>query len=111
MKTYDSYLELLNLKDEYDNFDFHGESHTTINILQSTQCIKLYKLNLIIHRGKITLIKNIGINYALKINIETTETNLLEFRFFDVLSPGLYTLKMEFHGRLTENSSKEFFKS
>jgi len=60
--TYDSYLaRLLNLK--RDSFHFHGESHTTINILQPTQCIKLHKLNLIIHQGKITLIKNNGINY------------------------------------------------
>jgi len=64
---------------------------------------------LIIHRGKITLIKNNGINYALEIITETS--NLLEFNFFNVLSPGLYTLKMEFLGRSTENSSKVFFKS
>jgi len=53
MGTNDSYLtKLLNLKEEYDSFYFHGESHTTINILQSTQYIKLHKLNLIIHKKK-----------------------------------------------------------
>jgi len=112
METYNSYLaELLNSKDEYDRFDFHGESHTTINILKSTQYIKLHKLNLIIFRGKITLITNNGINYAPNINTENSETNLLEFYFINVLPPGLYTLKMEFLGRLTGNSTKEFFKS
>jgi len=111
METYDSYLvELLNLKDEHI-FVFYGESHTTINILQSTQYIKLHMLNLIIYHEKTTLIKNNGINYALTINTETYKTNLLEFDSFNVLSPGLYTLKFKFFGRLTENSSKEFFKS
>jgi len=107
MGTYDSYLtKLLNLKE--DSFYFRGESRTTINILQSTQYIKLHKLNLIIDLKKITLIKNNGINYELKITTETFETNLLEFRFFNVLSPGLYTLKLEFFG-LTETSSKSFY--
>jgi len=98
-----------NLKDKY--ISFHGKSSTTINILQCTKYIKLHMLNLIIHRGNITLIKNNGINYALEINTETSETNLLEVGYFNVLSPGLYTLKMEFDGHLTENSAKNFFKS
>jgi len=99
------------LKHEYDGFNFHGESSTTINILHFTQHIKLHMLNLIINKGRIKLIKNNGIIYALKKYIETSERNLLELRFFNVLSPGLYTLKMEFRGLLTENSAKSFFKS
>jgi len=55
----DSYLaKILNLKEEYDSFYFHGECYTIINILQCTQYIRLHKLNLIIHREKIKLIKN-----------------------------------------------------
>jgi len=111
METYDSYLEKLpNLKDEYDSFYFHGESHTTINILQSTQYIKLYMLNLIIGFCCV-LIKNNGIIYALKENTVTSKTNLLEISFLNVLSPGLYILKIEFLGRFTENSSKKIFTS
>jgi len=90
--------------------DFYGESSTIINILQSTKYIKLHVLNLIIHQEKITLIKNNGVTYVLKTYIETYKTNLLELNFFNVLSPGLYTLKLEF-GRSTENFSKNFFKS
>jgi len=43
--------------------------------------------------------------------IEVLKRNLLEFRFSNVLSPGLYILKTEFLGDLTESSSKNFFKS
>jgi len=103
-------IKLLNFKNEDDSFYFLGESHTTINILQSTQYIKLYMLKLIISDWS-TLIKNNGIIYALKkytVKIYS-ETNLLEFYFFNVLSPGLYTLKLGFFGRLTETSSKSFY--
>jgi len=103
--------KLLNLKNENDSFNFHGESSITINILQPTQYIKMHMLKLIINNWSITLITNNGIIYALKRYTETPETNLLEFFFSNVLSPGLYTFKMEFFGLLTENSSKSFFKS
>jgi len=105
-------FENYDLKNKYSIFDFYGKSSTIINILQSTQYIKLHRLNLII-LGEITLIKNNGITYALNYiqTFKTLETNLLEFRFFNVLSPGLYTLKMQFFGHLTENSSKKYFKS
>jgi len=99
------------LKDKYSIFDFYGESSTIINVLQSTKYINLYALNLIIYQGKITLIKNNGVTYALKTCIETLKTNLLEFHFLNVLSPGLYTLKIEFFGHLIENFSKNFFES
>jgi len=111
METYDScWAELLNFKIEYEGFNFLGESRTTINILQSTKYIKLH-INLIIFPWKVTIIKNNGITYALKNFIPNSETNLSEYHFFDVLSPGLYVLKIGFHGRLTEASSKNFFKS
>jgi len=99
------------LKIDCDSFEFYGESSTIINILQSTKYIKLHALNLFIRRGKITLIKNNGVTYTMKTHIETHQTNLLEFNFYNVLFPGLYTLKMEFFGHLTENFSKNFFKS
>jgi len=112
MEAYDLYWpKQLNLKNKNDSFNIHGESSITINILLSTRYIKLHKLNLIIFHENITLIKNNGITYALKNSLQISETNLLEFYFSSVLSPGLYTLKIEFFGRLTENSSKNVFKN
>jgi len=105
-QNYDFYLKI-----KYDIFEFYGESSTVINILQSTKYIKLHVLNLLIHLEEITLIKNNGVTYALKTSIETFATNLLELDFFNVLSPGLYTLKMKFLGHLKEKFSKNFFKS
>jgi len=104
-ENYDFYYKI-----EYSFFEFSGESSTTINILQSTKYIKLHALNLFIHQGKITLTKNNGVTYALKTYIETHETNILEFHFCNVLSPGIYTLKMEFFGQLAENFLKSSFK-
>jgi len=100
------WAKLLNFTNEYNSFYFYGESNTTINILQSTQYIKLHIINSIIISWKITIIKNNGITY--KNYTKTFKTNLLEFHFTNVLSPGLYTLKMGFLGRLTENFSKNF---
>jgi len=57
------------------------------------------------------MIKNNGITYKRKSYTETSKTNLLEFRFLNVLSPGLYTLKVAFFGHLTETFSKNFIKS
>jgi len=85
----DFYWTKLNIKNEYDSFNFHGESSTTINILQSTQYIKLHMLNLhIINDSNIILIKNSGIIYAPKTYIKTYKTNYSTFHFSDVLSPG-----------------------
>jgi len=113
MGKYDLYWPmLLHMKDEYDSFNFVGESSTTINILKSTQYIKFNILNLrVINQSNITLIRNSGITYAPKNYTEISETNLIEFYFSDILYPGLYTFKMEFFGQLKENSTKGFFKS
>jgi len=111
METYESYwTKPLNLKKENDSFTFNGESHTTINILRSTQYIKVHALNLTLYED-ITLIRNHGIIYVLKYDIDESETNIFRLYFFNVLSPGLYTLKLIFSGQLTESSSKNFFKS
>jgi len=110
MEAYDLYWsKLLNLKNENDSFNFYGESNITINILQSTQCIKLHTLNLIIIPWKEIMIKNNGIIYELKKYLEISETYLLESQFLSVFSPGLYTLKLKFVGHLTEDSAKNFF--
>jgi len=108
----DFYWTKLNIKNEYDSFNFYGESSTTINILLSTQHIKLHMLSLdIINDSNITFIKSNGIIYAPKTYIKAYETNISEFRFTDILPPGIYTFKIEFFGLLTENSEKSFFKS
>jgi len=112
MDAYDLYWpKILNLKNEYDSFNFHGESSITINILQSTQYIKLHKQDLIIIPWKITMIKNNGIIYVLEEYLQTPETYLLESQFPSAISPGLYTLKLEFVSHLTENSAKNFLRS
>jgi len=99
------------VENKYNIFDYYGESSIIIIIFQSTKYIKLHMINLIIYREKVTLIKNNGVTYALKNYIESYETNLLEFCFFNELSPGLYTLKMEFSGHLTDIFSNNFLKS
>jgi len=112
MEAYDLYWsKLLNLKNENDSFNFYGESNITINILQSTQYIKLHILNLIVIPWKVIMIKNNGIIYEVEKYLETSETYLLESQFLSVISPGLYTLKLEFVGHLTEDSAKNFFRS
>jgi len=104
--------KLLNLKNKTDSFNFYGESIITISILQSTQYIKLHTLNLIIFPWKvITMIKNNGIIYKLEKYLQTSETYLLTSQFPSVISPGLYTLKLEFFGHLTEDSAKNFFRN
>jgi len=103
--------KILNLENKNDIFNFYGESNITINILQSTQYIKFHKLNLIIIPWKITMIKNNGIIYKLEKSLQTSETYLLESQFLSVLSPGLYTLKLEFVGHFTEDSLKNVFKT
>jgi len=110
MQAYDFYRPKLNIKNENDSFNFDGKSSITFNILQPTQYIKMHMLNLIINYQSL-LIKNNGIIYSLKRYTEIPETNLYEFLFSNVLSPGLYTFEMEFFGRLTENSANNFFKS
>jgi len=112
MKAYNLYWpKLLNLKNENDSFYFNGWSNITISILQPTQYIKLHIQNLIIVPWKITMIKNNGIIYELEENLRTSELYLLKSQFSVVLSPGLYTMKLEFLGHLTEDSAKNFFRS
>jgi len=103
--------QLSDLKNEYDSFHFRGESNITINILQSTQYIKMHTQNLFIIPWKITIIKNNGIIYELEENLLTSETYVLKSQFPVVLSPGLYTLKLKFVGYLTEDWAKNFFRS
>jgi len=113
MEGYDIYnsklLHFIGFKNENGSFNFYGKSNITINILQSTQYIKLHKLNLIIIPWKVTMIKNNGIFYELKECLRTSETYVLKSQFLSVLSPGLYTLKLEFIVHLTEGSAKNFF--
>jgi len=108
LKTYSHSAELLNLRNEYESFNFCGVSNTTINILQSTRYIKLHIVDLIVISSEITLIKNNGIIYVLKEYLQTSETYLLESQFPSIIFPGLYTLKLEFLGNLTEEN---FFRS
>jgi len=111
LKTYSYLLKLLNLINEYESFAFREESSTTINVLKSTQYIKLHNIDLSVNPSKTTMIKNNGIIYVLEEYLRTSETYVLESQFLSAISPGLYTLKLEFDGNLTEDSAKNFFRS
>jgi len=108
LKTYSHSAELLNLRNEYESFNFRGASNTTINILQSTRYIELHIVDVIVISSKTTLIKNNGIIYVLEEFLRTSETYVLESQFPSLIFPGLYTLKLEFLGNITEEN---FFRS
>jgi len=55
--------KLINSENIHNSLYFHGESTATVNILTSTQFIKLHRLKLIVISSKITIIKNNGIIY------------------------------------------------
>jgi len=57
------------------------------------------------------MIKNNGIIYVLEEYLKTSETYLLKSQSPSVIFPGLYTLKLEFVGHLTEDSAKNFFRN
>lgn len=95
------------------NFVFYGESSTTINIHISTQNISLHTLNLNINELKIKMIKSDSTIYELKEFSHDLTMHLSNLYFVDVLSPGLYTLKIEFTSRIItdDNVEKTLFRS
>ncbi|KYN19131.1 Glutamyl aminopeptidase [Trachymyrmex cornetzi] len=95
--------EILGYSSFPNSFPFFGEISTTINILQSTQYIRMHQVNLTIINRNITLTKDNGIIYVLDKHRYTYHTNILEFPLSYILLPGLYTFKMEFFGHLSEN--------
>jgi len=99
---------------EYKNVFFDGESKIIINLLHSTSNIRLQKLNQNIANS--TLITRNGIIYEMiKFTYHPEEedsvANLLKLHFSDTLLPGLYTLKMEFISKRTNNNEEGLFKN
>ncbi|KAG5328018.1 APM1 Aminopeptidase, partial [Acromyrmex charruanus] len=99
--------ETLNTNDENSNFLFVGTSNVTINILRSTHNIRLHSLHPIINDDEVTLIRSDGKIYQM---IEyTSEENIIDFTFDDVLTPELYTIKIQFFGELLKRYAQNFF--
>lgn len=112
LAKYDSNrTEWSNVKSEYGSFLFYGKSSVTIHILRSTQNIKLHALNLGINNWMTTLTRSKDIIYEPDEFLYNTETNILDLHFFDVLSPGFYTLKMDLVGYITDKDTDNFFRS
>ncbi|KYN19638.1 Aminopeptidase N [Trachymyrmex cornetzi] len=102
--TYDIICEqILNYRSFPSTFLFYGETSTTINILQSTQYITMHTINLLITNRDTTLTSDNGIIYVLNKYKYASQTDILKFPLSYKLLPGLYTLKIEFFGHLSEN--------
>lgn len=91
---------------EEGNFNFYGETNVKIKIRYVSPKISLHSQELKINETATTLIKDNGIVRKPKEHTHDNVTNILTLNFNDVLSPGLYTLKMKFAGSLSESSSK-----
>ncbi|KYN22452.1 Aminopeptidase N [Trachymyrmex cornetzi] len=105
--------EILGYSSFPSSFPFFGEISTTINILQSTQYIRMHQINLTLINRNITLTKDNGIIYVLNKYKYNYKTNILEFPLSYILLAGLYTFKTEFYGDLKENHKsiyKYFYK-
>ncbi|KAG5313338.1 AMPN Aminopeptidase, partial [Acromyrmex insinuator] len=89
---------------------FRGETSTTINILQSTQYIRLHQLKLSVDHNNVTLITKNGIIYVLNKYKYIYQTNIIEFSFLYKLLPGLYTFKIQFFNNPIKNEENSFYK-
>jgi len=109
-QKYDSNItQLTNIRKEHRTLVFYGESGITINIFHSTQIIKVNILNDVTNNWR--LIKSDDTSYATKKCIHDTTTNILNIYFFDILLPGLYTLKTELANHITNNNTESFFRN
>lgn len=96
-----------NIRKEYNNFLFHGESSITINILHSTQSISLHSL---VTTNSVELVKSDGITYKPE-EYMLNSKNRLKLRFSDALLPGFYIFKINFIGLATDDNTEDFFRS
>ena len=96
-----------NINYEDDSFIFSGISSITINILQSTHNIRLHSLDPIVNNDEVKLIRSDGKIYQM---IEyASEANIIDFDFGDVLTPELYTIKIQFFGQFLKRHAQNFF--
>ncbi|KYM96082.1 Aminopeptidase N [Cyphomyrmex costatus] len=100
------YWKLITMNYEEGSFPFIGICNITFHVLRSTQDITLNSLHPIIN-DKTILIRSDGKIYH--INEYTIEVNIICFGFTDVLTPGLYTLKIQFFGHILKKYAQNFF--
>jgi len=89
---------------------FGGETNTRIYIRRKTRYIYLHKLHLFVYDMLTTLInEGNGKIYKPTSHMYNSKTNILFLHFVDELSPGLYTLNMNFVGTQVQNT-EDFLK-
>jgi len=87
---------------EKDNFTFDGKSHIIIEIRRASQNISLHALDLIINETATSLISNDTDIYAPTMHNYDNKTEILTLYFNDKLSPGIYSLYIQFIGILND---------
>ncbi|XP_018046832.1 PREDICTED: puromycin-sensitive aminopeptidase-like protein [Atta colombica] len=87
---------------EKDNFTFNGKSHIIIEIRRASQNISLHALDLIINETATSLISNDTDIYAPTTHNYDNKTEILTLYFNDKLSPGIYSLYIQFIGILND---------
>jgi len=109
-EKYDSNItQSTNIRKEHRTLVFYGESGITVNIFHLTQIINVHILNDVTNNWR--LIKSDDTSYATKKCVHNTTTNILDIHFFDILSPGLYTLKTDLANHITNNNTESFFRN
>jgi len=91
------------LDNKYEGLFYFGQCNITINILHPTQNIKLHGLNL--NSQDLTLIRY---NTYQPKRLSITGNNVVDLYFLDILSPGIYTLKIEVLNFIRDNTENLF---
>jgi len=95
-------------ENKYRDFLFFGQCSITINILRPTQTIKLHALNLVMN-SQVTMLIRRNIYYPDRLS--TIGNNVVDLYFLDILSPGIYILKMNLLNLIRDDNTKNLFKS
>jgi len=90
---------------------FEATTGIIINILQSTQIIEFHALNIHINQQSVQLIDTNGVVHYLNEILYNSEKSIATFHFFELLSPGIYTLKINSTNDITEYDTELFFDS
>jgi len=94
-----THIEEKTLNNKYRGFIYYGHCSITINILHPTQNIKLHGQNL--NNQDLTLIQH---NTYQPDTLSVTGNNVVNLYFLDILSPGIYTLKIEEFNLITDDT-------
>jgi len=82
-----------------------------INILHSTKIVKFHTQNIHINQQSVRLIETNGVVHYLNEFLYNSEKSFPTFYFFELLSPGIYTLKLNSTNDITEYDTGLFFDS